>query len=302
MKKWIPRILAVVVVLLVVVVAAVFFNLNRIVHDTVETQASSSLNLQTTLGGANLSLFGQSVNLTDLQIANPPGFNAPKLLSLRDAGVKVSLGQLRQDPIHITEVNLVGPELVIEQAGGKFNFNAVMDQLPKTDAPAPGTQTEPMKLIIDRLVVTNARVLIRPGIPGLDKELSIPLPAIELKGIGTGEGAQNGAAVKEVVMQLVTAMASKATESDLLPPELRVLLSTNVKDLARMATDRFKREIGNVTEKIGKEVESAVGDVIKNVKVPEGIKLPDGKDAGQAVQKGFDDRFKKKSPTTQPGE
>ena len=44
-----------------------------------------------------------------------------------------------------------------------------------------------------------------------------------MKNIGTGEGAENGAAVKDVVMQVITAMAANAANSNQIPDELKNL-------------------------------------------------------------------------------
>ena len=47
-----------------------------------QTQASSSLNLTTTLGAAHLSILGESLTLDNLAIASPKGFTAPHMFDL----------------------------------------------------------------------------------------------------------------------------------------------------------------------------------------------------------------------------
>ena len=138
MKK-IRRILLVLVLLLVAVGAYVYFYLDNLVKSTVETQATNSLNLPTTLGSAHLALFGGNVSLNELQIASPKGFSAPHMLELGKLGVAVDYGQLRQDPIRIKQIALDKPKFVLEQVDGKWNFKAVMDQQPKV-RPQPDPQ------------------------------------------------------------------------------------------------------------------------------------------------------------------
>ena len=159
--------------------------------------------MTTTLGGASLSLAGGSLGLNDLQIGSPKGFSAPHMLTLDDAAVRVDYRQLTQTPIHIAHIRLEKPVLAIEQSSGELNINAAMDQIPKSEA-------EPMKMVIDQLEVADAQVIVHPGIPGVAQQLTLTLPSITLNNIGTAEGAQNGAAMKDVVMQVVTAMAAKA--------------------------------------------------------------------------------------------
>src|SRR5439155_4052972 len=207
----------VVVVLLVVVAAiVVYLNLNRIVRKTVAEQTTASTNLTTTLGGANLSLFGGSLSLKDMEIASPQGYAAPKMFTLDGVTVDVSYGQLRQDPVHVQTIDIKGPKLVLEQKDQKFNIQAAMDQMPKREP----SQKE-MKVIIDKLTVSSPIVVVRPGIPGMQDEITVPIPDIALQNIGTGEGNQNGAALKDVVMQVVNTMSAKASETTKLPAALK---------------------------------------------------------------------------------
>ena len=66
--KWIVLVL---LVLIVGAIIAVWFSLNSIVRSTVQTQATHSLGVETTLPSANVSLFGGKVGLNDLQISSP---------------------------------------------------------------------------------------------------------------------------------------------------------------------------------------------------------------------------------------
>jgi uncharacterized protein involved in outer membrane biogenesis len=285
--KWIFLIL---VVLIVGAFIAVYFSLNSIVRSQVQTQATNSLGVQTTLGSANVSLFGGKVGLNDLQISSPQGFSAPKMFVLNGTSVDVSYGELRKDPIHIDTIDIKSPRLVIEQSAGKLNFKTLMDQMPKTEQ-QPEPNKEPMKLIIDKLTVSNASVVIKPGeIPGisgavsLPQEIDIPIPSIELNNVGTGEGNQNGAAIKDVVMQLITTMAAKAADSDKIPPELKALLNLNINDVASKMGEQFKKQleskVGDITKKLPGNVGNVVNDAIKN---PQDLT----KNPGAALQQGL---------------
>src|SRR5437016_11921796 len=145
--KWI---LLSLLLLIIIAAAAVYFSLNSIVRATVQTQATNSLGVQTTLGSANVSLFSGNLGLHDLEISSPAGFAAPQMFTVGGTHVDVSYGELRKDPIHVDAINIDSPKLVIEQSGGKLNFKALMDQMPQT-TPQPQTQKEPIKLIIDKL-------------------------------------------------------------------------------------------------------------------------------------------------------
>src|SRR5690242_11264660 len=196
--KWVVLI---VLVLLIAGGLVVYFNLNGIVRKTVQDQATQQLGVQTTLGSANVGLFTGNVALNDLQISSPNGFAAPKMFTLGGTNVGVSYGQLRADPKHVESITIDAPKLVIEQAGGQFNFKALMDQMPKGEPKTEDPNQQPMKLVIDKLRVNNPTVVVRPGnlsgIAGatglkLPEELTLAIPSIEMNNVGSGDGANNG--------------------------------------------------------------------------------------------------------------
>lgn len=278
--KWIVLIALLV---LIVIGVAVYFNLNGIIERTVETQATASLNLPTTLAGVKLSLFGGKLGLDDLEIGSPQGFTAPQMLALDGASVQVSYGQLRNDPVRINSINLKGPKLVIEQSGGKFNIQALMQQDSKAPPPDQGA---PLKLIVDDLKVSDAQVIFHPGLPGLAQSITVPIPDIALKNVGTGEGNQNGAEVKRVVMEVITAMADKAADSDKIPEELRALLKLDVNQIASQIGGEFNKQI----EKVGAEVGQKVDQEVQKVQ----------QEAGKALEKGLGDLLKKPDEDKKP--
>src|SRR3954465_3982078 len=178
--RLIRRIIYAVVLLVIIAVVVVYFNLNRIVKHQIEVQSTNSLNLQTQLGSARLAIFGGNFSMNDLQIASPAGFSSPRMLQLDKGAVEVSYGQLRQDPIHIKSLTLKKPVIAVEQANGKFNFQAVQDSLPKSDPNA-----KPVNVIIDLLKIEDAQVVLHPGLPGLSSEMKINVPSLEMHDVGS---------------------------------------------------------------------------------------------------------------------
>lgn len=257
------------VVLLVVIGLAVFWlTLDRIVRRTVETQATASLLTPTTLGGASVAPIRGKVQLDDLKIASPPGYSADHIFTLGDVKLAVSYGELRQDPIRVDTISLKEPVITLEQKDLKTNIQAMMDRLPKgEETPASGNE-HPIHLIISTLTVENPTVVLRPGFPGLRQEMRLKLPTLTMKDVGQGEGNKNGAAIKDVVMLVLTEVASKAADSDQLPPELRQLLNLDVKQLTARMQDEVKIQVQKVssdlTKKLGDNLGSAVGDILKN--------------------------------------
>jgi hypothetical protein len=265
--KWIKWIVLAILVLLVGGALVTYAYLDHIVKVTVEKQATASLNLQTDVGSASLALFGGKLNLADLQIASPPGFTSPKMLTLGSADVSVSYGQLDKDPVHISTVVLTKPRLVVEQSAGAMNFKKASDQIPQ----APPSNKPPMKLVVDDLQVKDATVVFLPGIPGLPDEITVPVPDLAMKNVGTGPGNENGAALKDVAMQVIAALVAKAGDSNAIPPELRPLLSGDLSQVtSRLGAEAQKQIAAAVPGDLGKALGNLAADPNALIKDPAG--------------------------------
>ena len=298
--------------------AFLYINLNRIVRSVVEKQSAAQLNVPTKLGGANVNIFGGDVSLNDFTVGSPEGFSADRMLSLGEVSVASSISDLRSDPVKVESINIVRPRMVIEMKGKDFNIKKFVDQLPAGET-KPADEEKPLKLAISSLKVEGAEVVFRPdagvlsSIPGLKAdsiklkpEYNLVIPNIDLKNIGTAEGTDNGAAVKDVVTLLVTELASKATQSEDLPPELRAILGGNVNDMIAMAKGKIgeevNKQIGKVTEdlkaKLGDQLGGSVGQILND---PNKLK----EDPGRAIQEGLGgllNKDKSAGSTTQPSQ
>ncbi|HEY2027795.1 MAG TPA: hypothetical protein VGH20_01185 [Myxococcales bacterium] len=240
-----------VLALVVIVGAIVYFNIDRIVKTEVEKQGTASLRLDTQLDSARLALFGGKVDLHGLSIASPKGFSAKHMLELGDAKAQVDYGELRKHPIHVKELEFDKTRLVVEQSGGKLNFKEAMSLLPQK----PPDNKPPMKLVIDEIKLTDAHVIIRPGLPGISQEIDVPVPSLVMKAVGSGKGANNGAAIKDIAMQVITALAGKASQSDQLPGELKALMHLNTAQIATQLGAEAAKQIGaNIPGDLGKKL------------------------------------------------
>jgi hypothetical protein len=204
--------------------------------------------------------------------------------------------------------------MVIEMQGMNFNIKKFIDSLPAGEETKTPEGKEPLKLIINDLKVNGAQVIFRPDLQalsavpgigqnlgGLKQEYVLSIPPLELQNIGSGEGNQNGAAIKEVVSLLVTQLAAKATQSDQLPPELRQVLSMNVTEITNMVKakigEQVNKQLGKINEelnqKLGGEAGKAIGDVLKS-STAGGGGATTKPDVGKAVQQGLGDLLNKK--------
>lgn len=272
--KWLKISAIVIPLLIIIVVAVLFWRLDAIVRSTVESQSATQLNVPVTLKSASVSLFGGKVGLKDYALGSPQGFNAPSMFRLEGVDVEVAYSQLTRQPIRVGLIDIRKPQLVLEQSNLKFNIQALMDQMP---ASAGGASSgDPVRLIIDKLRISDAGVTIKPGIPGLKDEYVISVPTLELSRIGTDATAENGAAIREVVLKVITALAAEAAKSEGLPPEVRQVLAGNLKGLidekAKAVEDQLRGAATRIADDpskikdVGKDLEKGLKDLIPKKK------------------------------------
>lgn len=252
MKKALKWTLIIVPLLLILIIGIVIWRLDSIARSQIETQATASTTLTTTLKAAHISIFGGTVKLDDLKIGSPKGFDAPTMFALDNVGVQVSYGELRQNPIRIAEITVNGPKLVVEQKGGKLNLQAAMDQMPKSE---PST----MRLIIGKLTVANTQVQLKPNLPLLPPEINLTLPTITLQNIGNADGAQNGAAIKDVLTQVWAAMAEQLKNSEKIPAAVRPWIAGNSADLKAQAEAQANQQINAATQRANETIQKEIG-------------------------------------------
>jgi uncharacterized protein involved in outer membrane biogenesis len=287
MKKIVIRIVLGVVVVLVIAVAGLYFYRNSLIRSAVESQANSSLGVKTTLGGAELGLFGGTLELEDLKIGSPQGYSAEQMFTLGELDLGVKYGELRQDPVRVRRIVIDRPKAVLEYVNGKFNFQAMMDQMAGKDAKTEKGK-DPVKLIVDELTVKDASVAVRA--PMLPSELAITIPTVTLKEVGTGEGSKNGAAIRDVVGAAMSALAAKAAESPQLAnfAQLKGQLESQAKEVAGKVSRQLSEQVDTITKDVTGEVNKALEgtgvDVNKAVKDATG-----GKDPAKTVEKGIGD-------------
>lgn len=299
--------------LVLVIIAAVvgtYMYLDSIVKYAIETQGSKQMNLKTELDGASVGLLRGKVGLDELKVANPPGYTAPHLFTLGELDVNAPISQLRGNPKRVSNITIDKPKLVIERSSdGVFNFKKAIEQMPKapTGPSEPRAPQEPkpaeeeMKLIIDELTIKDATVVIRPGldIPGIAKEFTVTVPTVSMKNIGNADNANNGAAMRDVAQQVITVLAANASNSSLLPEQLRGLLSLDVNQVMAEVSNRLGAE---ASKRIASAVPGELGQQLSKIAADPNALIKDPNKAVDALKENLGQELSKKLPTSNPSD
>jgi len=268
--KWIKRIIFLGIVLILAAAGVVYVSINSLLRSAIERQATASLGVPTTLGSAHLAILAGTVGLSDLKVSSPPNFSSPDIFTLGDASVTVRYGQLTDMPIHVHQIVIDQPGLVVEQSNIQLNLESLLHQMPQTPKTSSGTETQPVKLVIDELDLNNAQVTFMPGIPGLTDTIPVSIPSISLKNVGNSNGDQSGATIKDVVMQAATAMAMKALDTSKLPEPVKVILSQELSGLSGQLGSGFTGQIqdlaGSLSKQVAPKLQNTVDQLLNGVK------------------------------------
>ena len=214
MKSFWLRAAAVVAAILVAAVLALFLYLDVVVGRAIERAASYALGVETHVGSARIGLLGGSFGLGGLEVANPPGFEEPQFLDLREALLDVDMETLRQPTVNVPLLALRGIEVDLDKRQGKANYAVILDNLgrfeSKEAAPEPSQGRGKLFLVhevVIRDVEAHVRVVEAGG--GLGK-LDVVVPEVRVQNLGDEGQPLTLAELSAVVVKAVLASIAKA--------------------------------------------------------------------------------------------
>ncbi len=201
-------IVAVIIGIPILLILVVLLRLDSIVRMGVQVGGTRALGVQTRLDSANVSLWGRSISLRGLDVANPKGFTNPSFLKADLISVSAEVGALRKKEIHLYLVTLDGPEITYEFAKPKTNLATLMDNLKGNgEGPKPAQEKgEPVKLKIDRFTLSNAKVhLVVYG-----KPFDVSLGTVVINNLDDGHG--NAIPTDQVLDRVLAKLADNMTD------------------------------------------------------------------------------------------
>lgn len=253
-KKILMSLLVILIAVIVLISISIHLFGDRALKAGIEMGAEHALKVDVRLDDAALSIFGGKLNLNRLEIDNPQGYQHPNLMTLGNAFVAVNIRSLLSDTVEIEKIQLDHVSLTIEQKGLTNNLQEILNNLPKSDAPAKPSDKPGKNLRIKELqingVEVNAKLL---PVPGRADTVKLRVAPITLTDLGTDEDID----VAQLTGIILVAIANGVMEQgkDLLPLDMLNNLSEGVlgvgQDILKQGTD------------LGKGILEGAGDVGK---------------------------------------
>ncbi len=171
----------------------------------------------------SLSILGGSVELEDLVINNPPGYEHEHLLKLGSAKVDVDIRSLMSDTVNIKSIMFDEVSLVIEQKDliRTNNLQEILKSLGSGQEDKEPAEAEDKaqgkQLHIDELEVSNVNVKLLP-LPGQADTVTLKLDPIKMTDLGKGSKLDTVKLTGKVLAAIAAGVAEQGT--DILPEDV----------------------------------------------------------------------------------
>ena len=201
------KIISVLVVLVIAIYVLVEFIGDNIIKGSLESNITSTLDRQTTIGNLNINYLSGSAEIEDLKIQNKdfPGH----LILLKKASAKLNTSSIFADKIEIDEILINGVNLsyyfVVNK---KMKINDNVKSLQKTLNKGSSTSSSSKKFIIKNLRLDNIVISAKSEKLNIDK--SINFENLEFKNIGNTKDSKDYKTVlKETINKVIKDMKNK---------------------------------------------------------------------------------------------
>jgi len=255
MKKILIKILVAILIVVVAAAALVHFLGDRALKVGIETAATKVLGVGVTVGDVSLSLLSGTLDLNNLVISNPDGYEHPNLLELGNGHVNVGVTSLLSDTVNIEDIRLDGVTVTIEQKGFSNNLNVVLASLPAggaKEAKPEEEAAEDKKLQIANLEVSNVKVKVKLlPIPGRSDTVELTLAPIRMTNLGSDEKMDTAKLTGKVLSAIAKGVAQEG--ADILPKELVGPIKSTLTEQGAVFVETGKKVLEESTE-LGKDV------------------------------------------------
>lgn len=257
-KKFLMTVIVVIVLLIVVISLAIKLYGGHLVKTGIETVGPKVLQVPVRVDSVNLWTLLGKLEMKNLEIDNPEGYEHEQFLKMGFAHIKLNVGSLFSDTVEIDKMQFDAIELVMEQKGLTNNLQEILNNLPKTEE-KPKDSSPGKGLVIKDLLVNEVSVKIKLlPVPGKADTLTLKLAPIHMTDVGKDNKVDTGELISKVLKAIAGGIAEQG--KDILPTEMIGPLADTLKDTGKQIL-----ESGQEVLKQGTDVGKDVGDAVKGL-------------------------------------
>ena len=250
--------IAIVTLLVILIVGILIFKLygNQLLRTAIVTGAQKALQVDVRLDSIDLKVVAGKVDLQNMEIDNPEGYNHPTFLKLGHAYMDLDVASLTSDTISMDMVQLENINLVIEQKGTTNNLKEILNNLPKSEAtesePEPAEEGASKNVRIKVLEINNIEVKAKLlPIPGQADTVTLRIKPIRMENLGTDEKIDFAGLTAKILKAIAKGVAEQG--AGVLPM-----------DMVGSIGDELGKQVEALLEG-AKSVEESASDMIKDL-------------------------------------
>ena len=214
------RLLLLLLVLLIVAAAAAWVYIDHLAAQVLTGGVEFAGDAPCTVGAVDVSLPAGSIDVTELTVGHPAGFEHGDMFTLRRAALEVEVGTLWRGCVHVRRLEVIAPLVRIVGKDGRSNLATFLDNVRAKTGVEGGPDT---RLRVDRVVIDGAKVQIGSGLSG-EGLVAVELDRFELTDLHgpDGRGVTAGELMAKILFECAWRGAVKARLNldSVLPPEL----------------------------------------------------------------------------------
>lgn len=218
--------------------------LDGVVASTVERHGTAVTGTDVNVDGVDLALTAGRAELAGLTVENPPGYETGYAVHIGRASVELDVGSLAGDVPVVEALVLDGALINAEQREAGSNLTDIQRHVTSSSSGEPAG--EPGRIVVERFVLENARVLLTSEYLSEPEEL--PLPDVVVERIGASGGATYSEAAEAMLTPVLAAARSAAAA------RLREVAGEAVSDAAREELDDESQELRERADEARQEV------------------------------------------------
>lgn len=188
----------------------VSFKMDATIERTIEKHASASLGTQVSVGKVESDIKNGSLSISNITIANPPGYKNSNAFSLNDIEAAIDYANF-----DIKRIVINRPEIVIEEMGGRTNFDQILASLNQGESSSdPGAETDPAAdgeeeqiYVIHNFRMNESRASFESE--SLDRYSNLEVDAIEIRNIKGTRSEVSKIIASEVISEITREAATE---------------------------------------------------------------------------------------------
>lgn len=249
----------IIVIFLVIVIGII--SIDGILRSGIKAAIKKQLNLDSSVSKVSLNILSGTLEITNLQIKNPPGYQFPNALDVQSIFVKTSIGGLLGNPVEIEEIRIDGAVMSIEQKGFANNIGDILKGMPEKQktgqSPADANQN-PKKVHIALLDINDTTVNAKL-LPIGDNATATTLTLAPMHFTNLGGDKSLSQVVGKIFTEITNAVVKSG--GGILPTDITSSLQKGIEQHLGGISEEGKQ----LLEKSGQELEKKANETLKGL-------------------------------------